>query len=107
MQTTIHFDDTDIVNHAIPMPYYFQLSSYLERKIKAKEFLPGQLMPSEQEICEKVGISRTVVRQAMTDLERKGLITKQSGKRSQFHIYLMRDGDSSAIGAPRPTFSAS
>ena len=82
MQTTIHFDDTDIVNHAIPMPYYFQLSSYLERKIKAKEFLPGQLMPSEQEICEKVGISRTVVRQAMTDLERKGLITKQSGKRS-------------------------
>src|ERR1019366_1484213 len=82
MQQAIHFDDPDIVKHGIPIPYYFQLSSYIERKIKAKELLPGELMPSEQEICEKLGISRTVVRQAMADLERKGLITKQSGKRS-------------------------
>ncbi|AXC16025.1 putative transcriptional regulator of N-Acetylglucosamine utilization, GntR family (plasmid) [Acidisarcina polymorpha] len=39
-------------------------------------------MPSEQEICEKLGVSRTVVRQAMAGLERRGFITKQSGKRS-------------------------
>src|ERR1019366_187091 len=82
MQQAIHFDDPDIVKHGIPIPYYFQLSNYIERKIKAKEFEPGQLMSSEQEICEKLNISRTVVRQAMADLERKGLITKQSGKRS-------------------------
>ncbi len=78
----IRFDEPGIVTHDVPIPYYFQLSSYIERKIKAKELLPGQLMPSEQEICEKLDISRTVVRQAMADLERKGLITKQSGKRS-------------------------
>lgn len=82
MQQAIYFDDVDIVKHGSPIPYYFQLSSYIEQKIKAKELLPGQLMPSEQEMCEKLGISRTVVRQAMDDLERKGLITKQSGKRS-------------------------
>jgi GntR family transcriptional regulator len=76
------FDDVGIVKHDIPIPYYFQLSSYIEQKIKARGLLPGQLMPSEQELCEKLGISRTVVRQAMADLEIKGLITKQSGKRS-------------------------
>ena len=82
MQQPIQFNEPDIVKHDIPIPYYFQLSNYIERKIKAKEFEPGQLMSSEQEICEKLNISRTVVRQAMADLERKGLITKQSGKRS-------------------------
>ncbi len=76
------FDSAGIVKHDSPIPYYFQLSSYVEEKIKAKELVPGCLMPSEQEICEKLGISRTVVRQAMADLERKGLVTKQSGKRS-------------------------
>lgn len=82
MQQPIQFNEPGIVKHDIPIPYYFQLSNYIERKMKAKEFEPGQLMPSEQEICEKLDISRTVVRQAMAALERKGLITKQSGKRS-------------------------
>jgi len=76
------FDSPGIVNHASPIPYYFQLSSYVEQKIKAKELMPGSLLPSEQEICQKLGISRTVVRQAMADLERKGLVSKQSGKRT-------------------------
>ena len=74
--------DAAIIKHDSPIPYYFQLSSYIEQAIKAKHMLPGQLMPSEQEICEQLGVSRTVVRQALADLERNGFITKQSGKRS-------------------------
>jgi len=81
MQQSI-FDPFEIVRHDSPIPYYFQLASYIEQEIQAKHLVPGQLMPSEQEICEKLGVSRTVVRQAMSSLERKGLITKQSGKRS-------------------------
>jgi GntR family transcriptional regulator len=76
------FDQVEVIKHDSPIPYYFQLASYVEQEIKTKHLLPGQLMPSEQEMCEKLGISRTVVRQAMAALERKGLITKQSGKRS-------------------------
>ena len=82
------FDQANVVRHDSPVPYYFQLASYIEQEIKAKHLLPGQLMPSEQEICEKLGISRTVVRQAMASLERKGLITKQSGKRSLHECHL-------------------
>jgi GntR family transcriptional regulator len=76
------FHNADVVRHDSPVPYYYQLASHIEQEIKTRHLLPGQLMPSEQEMCEKLGISRTVVRQAMASLERKGLITKQSGKRS-------------------------
>lgn len=76
------FDRADIVKHDSPVPYYFQLSSYIEEQIRNKHLLPGQLLPSEQEICQKLGISRTVVRQALAGLERDGFIDKQNGKRS-------------------------
>jgi len=76
------FDGAHVVQHDSPIPFYFQLSSFIEQEIKAKRLLPGQLLPSEQEICDELGISRTVVRQAMAGLERHGFITKQSGKRS-------------------------
>ncbi len=78
----MQFDDVDIVVHNSPVPYYFQLCNYIEKKIRSKELQPGRLMPSEEELCQKLRISRTVVRQAMAELEQKGLITKQSGKRS-------------------------
>jgi len=71
-----------VIQHDSPVPYYFQLSTYIENRIKSKEWQPGQLLPSEQELCDVLGISRTVVRQAMADLDRKGLIAKQNGKRS-------------------------
>jgi len=71
-----------VVDHNSPVPYYFQLSSYIETKVKNKEWTPGELLPSEQEICDQLGVSRTVVRQAMAELQRKGLISKQNGKRS-------------------------
>jgi GntR family transcriptional regulator len=76
------FSGAEIVKHDSPIPYYFQLSSFIEQEIKAKRLLPGQLMPSEQEICEMLSVSRTVVRQAMANLEHNGFIAKQSGKRS-------------------------
>lgn len=78
----VQFDDAEVVVHNSPVPYYFQLCSYIEQKIKSGDLRPGQLMPSEQELCQKLRISRTVVRQAMAELEHKGLIAKQSGKRS-------------------------
>jgi GntR family transcriptional regulator len=82
MPESIEFPRIGVVQHDSPIPYYFQLSSYIEGKIKSKEWVPGQLLPSELEICETLGISRTVVRQAMANLERLCLITKQNGKRS-------------------------
>lgn len=72
----------EVIDRSSPIPLYFQLSKFIENRIKVREWTPGQLLPSEQELCSRFGISRTVVRQALSELERNGFITKQSGKRS-------------------------
>jgi GntR family transcriptional regulator len=82
MLDSVTIERIGVIQHDSPVPYYFQLSTYFENKIKSKEWQPGQLLPSEQELCDILGISRTVVRQAIASLTHKGLIIKQNGKRS-------------------------
>lgn len=82
MADSIVMDGAGIIKHNVPVPYYFQLSTHIEEKIKSGQWKPGQTLPSEQQLCDILGISRTAVRQAMSDLDRRGLITKQNGKRS-------------------------
>ncbi len=62
------------------IPYYLQLKSVLEEKIDKRELKPGDQLPSEAEICEEFRVSRTVVRQALKDLEYSGLVRKRKGK---------------------------
>lgn len=81
-EAQIALDEQGIINHDSPVPYYYQLAQYMERKIKSKQWLPHQVLPSEQEICAQLGISRTVVRQAMNYLVNERLVIKQNGKRS-------------------------
>ncbi|WP_165423263.1 GntR family transcriptional regulator [Ktedonosporobacter rubrisoli] len=75
-------DEKDIIRHNSPIPYYYQLARHIEQKIKSKQWLPGEILPSEQEICQGLKISRTVVRQAMNYLVDAELVLKQNGKRS-------------------------
>jgi len=65
-----------------PLPLYSQLCRIIEGKIEARKWRPGQALPSEQIFCETFGLSRTVVRQAFSELENKGLIRKRNGKLS-------------------------
>lgn len=41
---------------------------------------PGDQLPTEQELCRDLGVSRITVRRAMGDLEREGLIVRQQGR---------------------------
>ncbi len=82
MEDSVNIESAGVVQHDSPIPYYFQFCTYVEAKIQAQEWKAGQLLPSEQEFCDLLGVSRTVVRQAMAELKRKGLIAKQNGKRS-------------------------
>lgn len=74
--------DPGIIQRSSPLPLYFQLAAYMEEKIRSRAWVAGQVLPSEEEFCVKLGISRTVVRQAVAGLEAKSLVVKQSGKRS-------------------------
>jgi GntR family transcriptional regulator len=59
-------------------PLYNQLVDLLREKIETLK--PGDLLPSERELSETYGLSRTTVRLALKELETQGLINRRHGK---------------------------
>lgn len=68
------------INLHSSIPYYLQLISVLKEKIRKGEMKPGMQIPSEPELCSLYGVSRTVVRQALREIELEGLIIRRRGK---------------------------
>lgn len=61
------------------VPLYRQLADRFHEAIATGELAPGDALPSEGDIIKSLGISRPVVRAAMDELVRDGLIVKRSG----------------------------
>lgn len=57
-------------------PLWQQLSRNLRAEIESGLLRPDQALPSESELIDRYGVSRTVVREALADLVRAGLIYK-------------------------------
>lgn len=51
----------------------------LRHAIIAGKFHPGSQLPTEAELCEMLGVSRTVVREALRVLEDDGLVVRRHG----------------------------
>ena len=51
----------------------------LRQAIITSTFRPGSQLPTEAELCEMLGVSRTVVREALRSLEDEGLIARRHG----------------------------
>lgn len=60
-------------------PLYGQLVDLLCQKID-NEMEPGDMLPSERDLSETYGLSRTTVRLAMRELEDMGMVTRRHGK---------------------------
>ncbi len=58
-------------------PLYDQLVVILREKID--EMSPGEMLPSERELCERHGLSRTTVRLALAELEQLGVVVRKHG----------------------------
>jgi DNA-binding GntR family transcriptional regulator len=69
-----------LIDHKSNIPYYVQLTQVIREKIQQKSWGPGSKIPGEMELCDEVGVSRTVVRQALRELELSGLIMRRKGK---------------------------
>jgi GntR family transcriptional regulator len=63
-----------------PVPYYEQLKQLLVQSIERDGLEPGAMLPSEAELCESYGVSRTVVRQAIGELVNEGRLYRMRGK---------------------------
>lgn len=62
------------------VPLYYQLYELMAREIDSNIYNENDKLPSERELCEKFEISRSTVRQAMSELEKEGYIYKEQGK---------------------------
>ena len=64
-----------------PTPYYAQLAAFLRATIEQRH-QPHDQLPSEAELEQTYGVSRTVVRQALSQLTNEGLLYRRKGKGS-------------------------
>src|SRR3954466_7448759 len=54
-------------------PVYEQVAHHLREQILTGELAPGTPLPSERELCERFGVGRTTIREALRSLQTKGL----------------------------------
>ncbi len=65
------------IDHHSPVPLYYQLKTLIQAQIERGLFHPGDQLPTEQELCELYGISRSPVRQALNELAREGYVVRR------------------------------
>ncbi|MEO3797021.1 GntR family transcriptional regulator [Nonomuraea sp. B10E15] len=53
---------------------YTQVADRLRARIRAGEFAPGEVLPSEAELCRVFGVARNTVRRGLALLEEEGLL---------------------------------
>jgi GntR family transcriptional regulator len=80
MDNEIHLDDVFVIDKESPVPYYHQLKLYILGEIESGNWSLKQKLPSETEFCDHFGISRTVVRQAIKELQNQGHLSTEKGK---------------------------
>lgn len=56
-------------------PLYRQVAANIRQAILRGDVVAGELLPTERELSETFGVSRTSVREALRELETQGLIT--------------------------------
>lgn len=86
------------------IPQYRRLYEILRKHISDSVYKEGDLLPSENELCQLYGMTRPTVRQALSSLANDGYIIKHQGKGSIVHLLpreigiLSVSGTTSAVG---------
>ena len=73
-------EKTEKINKSVPIPLYFQLKELILSEIKEGNYRSGDLIPTEKDISDAFQISRTTVRQAITELVQEGWLYRVKSK---------------------------
>ena len=66
------------------------VTKQLKESIFSGQYRPGQRIPSEHELVKAFGVSRVIIREAIRDLERSGLIEVRRGPKGGAIVQPMR-----------------
>jgi GntR family transcriptional regulator len=68
------------IDRSSPLPFYYQLKQIILDHLREQGLAPGDRLPGDYELCATYGVSRTVVRQALGELETEGVIQRVKGR---------------------------
>jgi len=68
------------INKETRIPLYFQLKELIIKEIKNGSYIKDSMIPTEKEISEVFAISRTTVRQAISELVQEGWLYRVKSK---------------------------
>jgi GntR family transcriptional regulator len=68
------------IDKSVPIPLYFQLKQLILSEIQDGTYKSGDIIPTENEISDAFKISRTTVRQAVTELVQEGWLYRVKSK---------------------------
>ena len=68
-----------------------QVEEKIEEVILQKKILPGEKLPTENELCSMFGVSRTALREALQMLSARGLISIRKGSGIYVNLYSMEE----------------
>lgn len=68
------------INRSDYIPYYIQVKNALLAHIESGGWQQGDQLPGEAELCRVFDVSRTVIRQALKEMDREGYIRREKGK---------------------------
>lgn len=69
-----------IVRGSIPL--YFQIERILRDRLRSGHYPGSESLPAETDLCREFSVSRSTVRQAISVLQREGLIVRHAGRGS-------------------------
>lgn len=73
------------VNRNDYVPYYIQVKNALLAQIESGTWQQGDQLPGESELCRAFDVSRTVIRQALREMDHEGYIRREKGKGTFVH----------------------
>ncbi len=82
------------------MPLWREISKSIEQRIEARELVPGDKLPTEQDLSRQFMVNRHTVRRALADLQDKGIVESTQGRGS----YVRRQGRPGRL-TRRPRFA--
>ena len=72
-----------IINMESALPLNRQVENYLRRLIAQEKYQNGELLPTEMQLTQELGVARNTVRTAMDKLVREGVVSRKKGVGTQ------------------------